>query len=114
MRVVDLGSRPGRAEQRFDSAGLTVSLLARAGETHLVTMRLEPGGVVGRHPAGCEQLLLLLDGDAVVCGADGACATLTPGQAAVWAAGEVHETRSRSGMLALVVEGDLRLEDPVT
>ena len=110
MRVVDLGSRPGRVEQRFDSAGLTVALLARAGEKHMVTMQLEPGGVVGRHPAACEQLLLVLDGDAVVSGADGACVVLTPGQAAVWSAGEEHETRSQAGMLALVVEGDLRLQ----
>jgi quercetin dioxygenase-like cupin family protein len=36
-------------------------------------------------------------------------ATLGPGQAVLWEAGEEHETNTARGMVALIIEGDLKL-----
>jgi hypothetical protein len=54
-----------------------------------------------------RQILLLLEGDASVSGAGGQPSVeLVYGRAATWEPGESHETRSRTGMTALVIEGD--------
>jgi len=71
-----------------------------------VIARLEAGGCIGRHPAVVGQLLVLLSGAATVTGDDGQPVEIVPGQAALWAAGESHETRSRTGMVAAIVEAD--------
>jgi len=56
-----------------------------------------------------RQLLLLVAGNALVSGDDGVPVELAAGHAAVWDPGESHETRSATGMTALVVEGDVTL-----
>jgi quercetin dioxygenase-like cupin family protein len=110
VRVLDLTTLSARTVDRFDSRGFSVAQLGRGAETHHAVLRLEPGGVIGRHPAVGRQLLVLLAGDASVSGEDGVTHALTVGSSALWEPGESHETRSRSGMTALVVEGDLVIE----
>jgi quercetin dioxygenase-like cupin family protein len=110
VRILDLGSSPRRPVERFGSSGFAVAPLGRGAETHHVVLTLEPGGVIGRHPAVGRQLLVLLSGDATVSGQDGTGHPLGVGQAALWEPGESHETRSRSGMTAFVVEGGLDID----
>ncbi|MEO9323800.1 cupin domain-containing protein [Nocardioides sp. C4-1] len=112
MRVLDVGAAPRRPVESNGSRGFTIGAIAVTAEAHLVTVRLTPGGVVGRHPAAGRQLLLVVEGDATVSGADGVECELGPGQAAVWEPGEAHTTRSAGGLLALVVEGDLDVGEP--
>jgi quercetin dioxygenase-like cupin family protein len=70
-------------------------------------VRLAPGGLIGRHEAVRRQLLAVVVGDAVVSGADGVEQQLSAGQAAVWEAAEMHQTRSLNGLTAIVIEGDI-------
>ena len=56
--------------------------------------------------------MVVIDGDAIVSGADGVDVEISVGQAAVWEPGEEHATRSVSGLTAMVVEGDLDLGTP--
>ncbi|WP_193605441.1 cupin domain-containing protein [Nocardioides dongkuii] len=107
MRVLTLGARAGRPVDAHGSRGFDVTGLGITAEAHLVTVRLRPGGVVGRHPAAARQLLVVLSGDAVVSGSHGDPVVLEPGQAAVWEPNELHETRSETGLVALLVEGDV-------
>jgi quercetin dioxygenase-like cupin family protein len=81
-------------------------------DAHHVAVSLAPGGTIGRHPAGGRQLLVVLSGEAEVAGAEGVVRRLAVGEAAVWAPGEVHETRSPTGMTAMIVEGDLDIGPP--
>lgn len=78
-------------------------------DAHLVVVAVRAGGVIGGHPAAGRQVLVVLTGDAQVSGHGGTTAELGPGQAAVWEPGEHHETRSRDGLTALVVEGDVEI-----
>jgi quercetin dioxygenase-like cupin family protein len=107
MRVLTLGSRPGRPIDSNGSRGFDVTAFGITAEAHLVTVRLKAGGVIGRHPAAGRQLLVVLSGDAVVAGSSGDPVVLRPGQAAVWEPNEPHETRSTTGLVALLVEGDV-------
>ncbi|KRB46063.1 hypothetical protein [Terrabacter sp. Root181] len=109
MRILDLTDLTGRPVSDFGSEGFSVAGLARGSDTHVVVLALEHGGIIGRHPAVGRQLLLLVAGDALVSGDDGVLVELAVGHAAVWDPGESHETRSATGMTALVVEGDVTL-----
>jgi quercetin dioxygenase-like cupin family protein len=109
VRVVRLGSVPRRAVEANNSTGLSVGALGLTADAHLVVVTLRPGGVIGRHPAAGRQVLLVVDGDAQVSGAEGSTADLGCGEAAIWEPGEEHETRSRGGFTAFVVEGDIEI-----
>ncbi|GAA5149324.1 hypothetical protein GCM10023340_24460 [Nocardioides marinquilinus] len=109
MRIVELADVPHRPVDAHHSRGFTLGALGVTADAHVVVVSLRPGGVVGRHPAAGRQLLVVLDGDAAVAGAEGPAVTIGPGQAAVWEAYESHETRTVGGLLALVVEGEIDL-----
>jgi quercetin dioxygenase-like cupin family protein len=111
MRIVSLTAVPRREVDTYGSKGFTVGGLGLTADAHLVVIRLRAGGVVGRHRAAGTQVLLVVDGDAVVTGRDGEPREIGPGQAAVWDSGEEHETRSTGGLTAFVVEGDLSIAD---
>lgn len=106
MHVVDLSGLPERRIDANASTGLSVGGLGITSDAHLVVVKLRPGGVIGRHPAAGRQLLVVVDGDASVSGADGDAVEIGPGQAVVWEPGEAHETRSSHGLLGFLVEGD--------
>jgi quercetin dioxygenase-like cupin family protein len=109
VRVVRLGAVPRRPVEAHGSIGFTVGALGLTADAHLVVVSLRAGGVIGRHPAAGRQMMVVVEGDAQVSGADGSTADLGPGDAAVWEPGEAHETRSRSGLTAFVVEGDVQI-----
>lgn len=112
MRILDLSDLPHRPIEAHGSRGFSVGAFGITADAHLVAVTLEPGGTIGRHPAGGRQLLVVLWGEAEVSGAELAVRRLGAGQAAVWEPGEVHETRSPGGMTALIVEGDLDIGAP--
>jgi quercetin dioxygenase-like cupin family protein len=107
VELVDLQQTRGRSVEQFASIGFTVSRVGRVHDGRLACLRLEPGGRIGRHPAGGRQMLILVSGDATVSGDDGVEVALTPGQAVIWAPDEGHETISAEGMVAFVVEGSI-------
>jgi mannose-6-phosphate isomerase-like protein (cupin superfamily) len=97
----------GRAIEHFGSRAFTHFRLARAkGGAALSALQLGPGGVVGRHPAAAAQLFVVVEGSGEVSGGDGAFQPIAAGEAVAWDHGEEHETRSTSGLLAIVLEGE--------
>lgn len=112
MRILDLADLPHRPIEAHGSRSFSVGAFGICADAHLVAVALAPGGTIGRHPAVGRQLLVVLSGDAEVAGAEGTVRRLSAGQAAVWEAGELHETRSPGGMTAMIVEGDLHIGAP--
>lgn len=82
--------------------GFTVGRLAH--HSHVTVAVVAAGGRIGRHEAGVAQCLVPVSGHVEVSGNDGCWRPPERGQAAVWAAGGQPETRSHSGMSALVIE----------
>ena len=68
--------------------------------------RVAPGGRLARHPATLPQILAVLEGSGEVSGEDGAAEPIAAGEAVFWSQGEEHETRSASGLTALIIEGE--------
>lgn len=112
MRILELSQTPHRPIDAHGSQGFSVGAFGITAESHLVMVRLAPRGWIGRHPAAGRQLLVVIEGDAIVSGGDGVDVEIGVGQAAVWEPDEQHATRSRSGLVAMVVEGDLDLGTP--
>lgn len=102
MRVISTEELTARNITSFGSDGF--GLVPIAADAHVVLARLAPGGIIGRHPAVVDQWLVVLSGEAEASGADGVTQVLHHGSAALWSAGESHETRSRTGLTAIVVE----------
>jgi len=85
----------------------TIGGVARAtGEVRVSLLNLEPGGVVGGHPAVGAQLFLVVSGFGWVRSGDDAPRSLAAGEAALWQDGEVHESRTDEGLMAVIVEAD--------
>ena len=98
---------PTREITRFDSHAATIGGVARAsGEVRVSLLNLAAGGVVGAHPAAGAQLFLVVSGSGWVRTGDDAPRTLAAGEAALWEDGEVHESRTDEGLMAVIVEAD--------
>ena len=103
MRILR-GFRQGRSIGQFGSVEASVLGVTRGG--HVVVISLGAGGRLGRHAAGSEQLFLVVSGSGWVSGSDGDRVSIRAGEAAIWSAGEEHESGSDEGMTALVVESE--------
>jgi len=98
---------PSSEITQHDSRGATIVGVARAsGDVRIALLRLEAGGVLGRHPAVGPQLFLVVAGDGSVEGGEGARQPITAGAAAFWEDGELHETTTETGLTAVIVEGE--------
>lgn len=104
MRIIEFGPEESRPVDLYASHGFTVAPLSHGQESTVACVRLTPGGLIGPHEAVGRQVLAIVVGNAVVSGADGVELHLSAGQAAVWEAGEIHQTRSVDGLTAIVIE----------
>lgn len=69
-------------------------------------MYIEPGGVVGMHEAPVPQLFIVVHGEGWVCGGDQEKVFIKTGEGVLWQTGEAHESRSDSGLTALVIQSE--------
>jgi quercetin dioxygenase-like cupin family protein len=107
MRLVRFAAEDARPIADHGSTGFSISPLATSpGASFQAIVRLEPGGRIGRHPAVVRQLLAVVAGNGLVSGSDGVEHEVAIGEAAVWEPGEEHETRTDSGLTAVVIEAD--------
>jgi quercetin dioxygenase-like cupin family protein len=108
MRVTKSGQLRNHAIDEHGSSGALVTHLAsRRGSWSVVQIRLEPGGVVGTHTAGQDQLFSVVSGGGFVHGVGSEPVLLAERNTVLWASGQEHETTTRSeGLVAIVVEGD--------
>jgi hypothetical protein len=93
----------GRQITRYGS-DFVMSRLFHSSELHVGCVRLEPGGLIGMHPASTPQLLAVVEGEGWIRGEDGVKTPISAGGAVFWSESEMHETGTDSGMMAIVVE----------
>jgi quercetin dioxygenase-like cupin family protein len=75
-------------------------------ETRVGIAYLAPGDQIARHRAGFPQLFCVLEGSGWVSGDDEIEHPITTGEAAFWSHGELHATRTDTGLSALMVESE--------
>jgi quercetin dioxygenase-like cupin family protein len=107
LKVLDFSAGPALAISGFGSQAATAAPLTLPdGEAHVVCIRLGVGGVLGRHPAAVDQLLVGVEGEGWASGEEGERVPVAPGTALHWHAGEEHESGSERGLTAIVVESE--------
>ena len=92
--------------RNFGSRGLLATRIAAGdGRVHLTCLTVEPGGVIGTHPATGAQLFLVIAGEGWTAGPDGEQVPITTGWGVRWDAGENHTSGTETGLIAPAIEG---------
>jgi len=106
MRIDRADDLPSRPITEFESDGVSVTHVARADHTSVVRIELSAGGRLGMHPASCSQLFIVVEGEGTVLTNQAAPTPVSVGTIVWWKQGESHETRSQTGLVAIVIEAD--------
>ncbi|WP_459501121.1 cupin [Bacillus sp. C1] len=106
MKIFDFSAEVGNHISVFHSDFIMSKVVKHQSEVHIGCMHLQPKGIIGYHEAVVSQLLLIVQGEGFVCGADKKKKTVAPGQAVFWNKGEFHETTTETGLMAIVIESE--------
>lgn len=105
MRTLHFSPPHGVPVEDFGSRAVSSVRLAQgAGESHVYCLYFAPGGVIGPHPTGCDQLFLVVEGTGWIAGPDGQRRPLSSGQGVHLERGEQHSKGSDEGMTAIMVQ----------
>ena len=69
-------------------------------------MYLERNGVIGYHQATVPQLLFVVNGEGFVCNEKQEYVKVQAGDAVFWTKDEWHETKTDTGLTAIVIESE--------
>ncbi|MFB5579717.1 cupin [Bacillus albus] len=106
MKIFDFNEKVGKQITAFQSNFIMSKIVNHKGNIHIGAMHLQENGIIGYHEAVVSQLLLIVDGEGYVCGADTEKAKVKAGQAVFWEKGEFHETSTEHGLMAIVMEAE--------
>lgn len=105
IRIIEFTPDSARPIELFSSSGASGAELAHGvGESHVHAVHFVPGGVIGPHPAGYDQVFLVVHGSGWIAGADGLRLELGANHGAFVPKGELHSKGSETGLLALMVQ----------
>ncbi len=106
MQIFRFGNESGKQITHFDSDFILSRILITDEPAHIGCMHLGSHGVVGLHQATSPQLLLVVDGQGWVRGDSNQETLVSNGDAVFWEHGEWHQTRTETGLTAIVIESD--------
>lgn len=106
MKIFDFSEKVGKHISAFQSNFIMSKILNHKGNVHIGAMHLRENGIIGYHEAVVSQLLLIVDGEGYVCGADKEKVKVKAGQAVFWEKGEFHETSTEKGLMGIVMEAE--------
>ncbi|WP_340024014.1 cupin [Paenibacillus sp. FSL K6-1096] len=106
MKIYNFKLESGKPVTAFNSNFILSRIIQTEERTHIGCVYLRHQGVIGFHQATCPQLLLILNGEGYVRGEEAEFTAVSAGQAVFWEQGEWHETRTDSGLTAIIIEGD--------
>lgn len=107
MEVYRFGREVGRQIEHFDSNFVMSRISMTEEPAHIGCMHLEAGGVVGLHEAPSPQLLLIVNGHGLVRTDKNDGTQVASGDAVFWQTGEWHETRTETGLTAIIIESSV-------
>lgn len=105
MEIFSFAKQYGRYVTHYDSNFILSRLAITEGRTVISFMYLEENGVIGYHEAPVNQILYVVAGEGYVCNEKKEYQHLQVGDAVFWTQGEWHETKTDSGLTAIVIEG---------
>ncbi|TXR63300.1 cupin [Bacillus sp. AR18-7] len=106
MKIFDFSEKVGKQITAFQSNFIMSKIVNHQGNIHIGAMHLKENGIIGYHEAVVSQLLLIVDGEGYVCGANKEKVKVEAGQSVFWEKGELHETSTERGLMAIVMEAE--------
>jgi quercetin dioxygenase-like cupin family protein len=108
MKVFRFDPDVGRPITAFGSHDVLLSRIMRTSSgVQIGCMHVQPNGVIGLHQAVGPQLFLVVQGQGWARGKDTPRTAIHAGQAVFWEDQEWHETGTETGLVAIVIEGEV-------
>jgi quercetin dioxygenase-like cupin family protein len=106
MEIFRFDPEVGKSIDRYDSSGFIISRVIHLFDEAVVNCAyVSSGGVIGYHQATLSQLFLVVQGEGWVRSESNERFSIQAGQAAYWKRGEWHESGTKTGMTAIMIEG---------
>ncbi|KOP28992.1 cupin [Exiguobacterium sp. BMC-KP] len=106
MQIYQFKKEVGKKITKFDSNFVMSRIMQTEKVTHIGCIHLEKDGAIGYHQAVVPQLLLIVEGKGVVRGDADEFISVQSGEAVFWNQGEWHETKTDTGLTAIVIESE--------
>lgn len=106
MELFKFDRSNGKKISKFNSDFITSRITQTAQPAHISCMHLGEDGVVGYHQATSPQLLLIVSGEGLVRAEQEEYFKVKAGDAVFWNKDEWHETKTSTGLMAIVIESE--------
>ncbi|MGN7410872.1 cupin [Sporosarcina sp. SAFN-010] len=105
MEIYQFKKEMGKKVTQF-SSDFILTRIALTQKANIGCMHLEENGVIGFHQAVVPQLLLIVNGGGFVRGESNEFVKVQSGEAVFWEKDEWHETKTDTGLTALVIQSE--------
>ncbi|MEI5908757.1 cupin [Bacillus spongiae] len=106
MEIYQFTKETGKKITKFDSDFIMSRITETHKAAHIGCMHLDKNGVIGYHQAVVPQFLLIVNGEGYVSGETAEFSKVQCGDAVFWEKGEWHETKTATGLTAIVIESE--------
>jgi hypothetical protein len=106
MEIYQFQKEEGKKITKFNSDFIMSRITQTQKAAHIGCMYLDEKGVIGYHQAVVPQLLLIVNGEGFVRGETDEFIKVYTGQAVFWKKDEWHETKTDTGLTAIVIESE--------
>ena len=106
MEIYTFKKNTGKIIVKFNSDFVMSRIVQTNNQTNIGCMYLEKNGVIGYHQATVPQLLLIMNGEGYVRNEIEDYYKVQAGDAVFWKKDEWHETKTDSGLTAIVIESE--------
>lgn len=114
MKIYQLTKLAGKKITKFDSDFVMSRITQTEKPVHIGCVHLDVGGLIGYHQAVVPQLLLIVNGEGLVRGEADEYIKVHSGEAVFWDQDEWHETRTDTGLTAIVIESEELITSSLT
>jgi quercetin dioxygenase-like cupin family protein len=105
IRLLRFNANQAKPIEAYTSAGAHSCELAHGrGESHVYVIHFEPGGSIGSHPAGFDQVFIVIKGSGWVAGSDDIRHEIEEESGAFIPLGESHSKGDEVGMVAVMIQ----------
>lgn len=106
MKIYTFKKNCGKKIEKFNSNFIMSRIIQTDKRANIGCMHLDRNGVIGYHQAVVPQLLLITNGEGYVCSENKDYYKVQVGDAVFWEKDEWHETKTDSGLTAIVIESE--------
>ncbi|QWU13660.1 hypothetical protein SAMN04487895_103345 [Paenibacillus sophorae] len=106
MEFYEFSKDCGKKISKFNSDFIMSRIIQTDKSAHIGCMYLDKNGIVGYHQAVAPQLLIIVHGEGYVKGEKDEYCKVQTGDAVYWEKDEWHETKTNTGLTAIVIESE--------